>query len=185
MHLDNDAVRELRLDRGWTQQQLADACGVSMRTVQRVEKDGVASLETTTALGVVFGVERRDLLRVSSPGEVETVSTISLKLIVLGTLLGFVVGVMATLFFVSDDEVADSDLSSSSEQVSAVTATVACRPEVIGARGSAWSTLAVDILRQSRACGWVKTFVYLTYEWARREPGENQNNVSLRSADVQ
>ena len=134
MHLDNISVRELRLDRGWTQQQLADACGVSMRTVQRVEKEGVASLETTTALSVVFGVERRDLLRVSSPEEVETVSTISLRLIVVGTLLGFIVGVLATLFFVADEETTHS--SSTSERVSSslVVATVPFRPGGIGLR---------------------------------------------------
>ncbi len=134
MHLDNNAVRELRLDRGWTQQQLADACGVSMRTVQRVEKDGVASLETTTALGVVFGVERRDLLRVSSPEEVETVSTISLKLIVLGTLLGFVVGVLATLLFVAEKEAAHSASTSARAGSSFVAAAVSPRPTVIGLR---------------------------------------------------
>ena len=103
MYLDNEVIREMRLDRGWTQQQLADACGISMRTVQRVEKDGTASLETTSALGSVFEVERRTLLRVSASEEVGTAHAGSMKLVLLGVLVGIVVGVLATLAFMSAD----------------------------------------------------------------------------------
>ncbi|MEM7492734.1 MAG: helix-turn-helix transcriptional regulator [Pseudomonadota bacterium] len=48
----------MRLDKGWTQQDLAELCDVSVRTVQRVEKDGIASLETTLALASVFEVDK-------------------------------------------------------------------------------------------------------------------------------
>ena len=46
------------MDKGWTQQDLAEFCDVSVRTVQRVEKDGLASLETTLALASVFEVDK-------------------------------------------------------------------------------------------------------------------------------
>ena len=32
-------VRELRLDKGWTQQQLADAVGVSRQSINSIERD--------------------------------------------------------------------------------------------------------------------------------------------------
>ncbi|MCA1766774.1 MAG: helix-turn-helix transcriptional regulator [Idiomarina sp.] len=49
---------ELRNRRGWTQQHLADACAVSLRTIQRVEKEGIASQETVAALCSVYEIER-------------------------------------------------------------------------------------------------------------------------------
>ena len=55
-------VKQLRIDKGWTQQQLADVTSLSLRTVQRVEKLGVASMESVNALCSVFDVERSDLL---------------------------------------------------------------------------------------------------------------------------
>ena len=47
-------IREKRTQRGWTQQQLADICGLSLRTIQRVELHGIASLETSKALASAF-----------------------------------------------------------------------------------------------------------------------------------
>lgn len=51
-------IRETRTRRGWTQQQLADICGLSLRTIQRVELHGIASLETSKALASAFEVDR-------------------------------------------------------------------------------------------------------------------------------
>lgn len=55
-------IKSMRLDKGWTQQDLAELCDVSVRTVQRVEKDGIASLETTLALASVFEVDKATFL---------------------------------------------------------------------------------------------------------------------------
>jgi transcriptional regulator with XRE-family HTH domain len=62
MDIQAKRVRELRIQRGWTQQHLADACAVSLRTVQRIERDGNAATETVSALCAVFDVEREQLL---------------------------------------------------------------------------------------------------------------------------
>jgi len=49
-------VRELRLDRGWTQQQLADAVGVSRQSINSIECDRyVPSLELALTFARVFG----------------------------------------------------------------------------------------------------------------------------------
>lgn len=62
MQLNLLLIKQLRNERGWTQQQLADICAVSLRTVQRVEMQGVGSLETCKALAAAFVIERELLL---------------------------------------------------------------------------------------------------------------------------
>ena len=54
-------IKKLRLDRGWSQEDLADMSGVSARTIQRVERGGKASLETLKCLAAVFEAEIPDL----------------------------------------------------------------------------------------------------------------------------
>ena len=49
-------VRKLRLQRGWSQDQLAEMAGVSVRTIQRIERGHKPGLETSRALASVFEV---------------------------------------------------------------------------------------------------------------------------------
>lgn len=56
MKLSTQEVRRLRTDRGWSQEHLAQAAGLSVRTVQRVEAEGAASLATATCLAATFEV---------------------------------------------------------------------------------------------------------------------------------
>jgi transcriptional regulator with XRE-family HTH domain len=58
----SEKIKTMRLEHGWTQDQLAEMCGLSVRTVQRIEKDGVASIDTTNALAAVLKTERQALL---------------------------------------------------------------------------------------------------------------------------
>ena len=50
-------IQKLRLKRGWSQQQLADASGLSVRTIQRIEGGQTASIETLKSLAAVFEVD--------------------------------------------------------------------------------------------------------------------------------
>lgn len=47
-------IRTLREDRGWSQEQLAETSGVSVRTIQRIEQGGRASLESLKCFAAVF-----------------------------------------------------------------------------------------------------------------------------------
>jgi putative transcriptional regulator len=48
-------VKELRTDRGWTQQQLADAVGVSRQSINSIERERyVPSLELALMFAQVF-----------------------------------------------------------------------------------------------------------------------------------
>ncbi|MGB0495826.1 MAG: helix-turn-helix domain-containing protein [Kangiellaceae bacterium] len=74
-------VKKLRTARGWTQQHLADACAVSLRTVQRVERYGNASQETFMSLCSVFEVDSSQLVDTESKKEIiEIDSTVSFSL---------------------------------------------------------------------------------------------------------
>ncbi|WP_376694808.1 helix-turn-helix domain-containing protein [Wenzhouxiangella sp. EGI_FJ10305] len=50
-------VRKLRLRNGWSQDQLAEFTGVTVRTIQRLERGQKPSLETAKALAAVFEVD--------------------------------------------------------------------------------------------------------------------------------
>lgn len=62
MLVDASKLKQLRQQRNWTQQYLADACDVNIRTIQRVEKDGVASNETLAAFAAVFEIDAQDVM---------------------------------------------------------------------------------------------------------------------------
>ena len=62
MQLNSRTVKQLRADRNWTQQHVDDACGLSLRTIQRVEKEGVASKEIIMSLCAVFEVSQSELI---------------------------------------------------------------------------------------------------------------------------
>lgn len=54
-------IRKYRLERGWSQEQLAQMAGISTRTLQRVERGKSASAETLKCLAAVLEVDHLDL----------------------------------------------------------------------------------------------------------------------------
>ena len=55
-------VKELRTERGWTQQQLADEVGVSRQSINSIERDRyVPSLLLALTFARVFGVATDDI----------------------------------------------------------------------------------------------------------------------------
>lgn len=63
MKIKSGQIKKLRQDRLWSQLQLAEACDLGLRTVQRLERDGSASLESVRALASVFELPPEDLIR--------------------------------------------------------------------------------------------------------------------------
>src|SRR5215510_13427420 len=61
MKIDGNKVRALREMRSWSQEHLASASGLSVRTVQRVEKEGGSLPETRLALAAALGVDASEL----------------------------------------------------------------------------------------------------------------------------
>jgi transcriptional regulator with XRE-family HTH domain len=54
-------IQKLRLQQGWSQEQLADMSGVSVRTIQRLEQGKPAAVETLKSLGAVLNVSFHEL----------------------------------------------------------------------------------------------------------------------------
>lgn len=50
-------IQKLRLQRGWSQQQLAELSGLSSRTIQRIENGQLASAEALKSLASVFEID--------------------------------------------------------------------------------------------------------------------------------
>ncbi|WP_347985964.1 helix-turn-helix domain-containing protein [Methylomonas sp. AM2-LC] len=50
-------IQKLRLKHGWSQQQLADLSGLSIRTIQRIERGQSASVESLKSLAAVFEID--------------------------------------------------------------------------------------------------------------------------------
>jgi len=62
MIVNEKKLKALRAQKNWTQKQLATHCNLSLRTIQRVEKDGVASNDTIAAYSAVFSVCHQELI---------------------------------------------------------------------------------------------------------------------------
>ncbi|PSH23081.1 DNA-binding protein [Yersinia pseudotuberculosis] len=65
-------IRELRLARAWSQEQLAELCSLNVRTIQRIENGEQASLETLSAIAAVMDLKVSELYRADSPQAQDT-----------------------------------------------------------------------------------------------------------------
>lgn len=70
-------IQKLRLQHGWSQQQLADLSGLSVRTIQRLEQGQSASVESLKSLAAVFEIDfselqRTDMLTADTPNKATT-----------------------------------------------------------------------------------------------------------------
>lgn len=61
MDLDSAEIRRLRERRAWSQERLAEIAGLSVRTVQRIERGESASLESRLALASAFDLTPANL----------------------------------------------------------------------------------------------------------------------------
>jgi len=69
MQLSVDKLKQQRDLRAWTQSHLAEVSDISLRTIQRIEKSGVASQESAQSICSAYEIKIEDLL-VSAPDEV-------------------------------------------------------------------------------------------------------------------
>ena len=53
-------IKEMRLDRHWSQDQLSEMSGLSIRTIQRIENGENAGLESLKSLAAVFEINIAD-----------------------------------------------------------------------------------------------------------------------------
>ena len=75
MNVDIEKIKKEREARNWTQQQLADVCGVSLRTIQRIEKTGVVSRESASSLAAAFDLDAIESIIIDKPEAYKSVAT--------------------------------------------------------------------------------------------------------------
>ncbi len=61
MKIDSARIKELRKAKGWSQEQLSEASGLSPRTIQRIEGEGNASMESIRILAEEFDIDPKKL----------------------------------------------------------------------------------------------------------------------------
>jgi transcriptional regulator with XRE-family HTH domain len=57
MDINSEKLKSLRDEQPWSQDELATAAGLSLRTIQRAEREGVASLQTVKAIAAALNVD--------------------------------------------------------------------------------------------------------------------------------
>jgi len=55
--VNSDKIKQLRIDKSWSQEKLSQASGLSLRTIQRIENEGVCSLDSRQAIAATFQVD--------------------------------------------------------------------------------------------------------------------------------
>lgn len=98
VRVDSNRIKSEREKRGWSQGHLASVAGLSLRTIQRIEKTGSASFESVTALASVLAVEVADLQANDSEPSRERAIRLSIEL-PLRLALAVVSGVLCALQF--------------------------------------------------------------------------------------
>lgn len=91
MKLNPTVIRRLREARHWSQEQLAAAAGLSLRTVQRVETEGAASRETRVCLAAALDTDVSAIME-GGPGPTAAVRWNPWMLPVLAGVLAFAAG---------------------------------------------------------------------------------------------
>ncbi|HWU69964.1 MAG TPA: helix-turn-helix transcriptional regulator [Pseudoxanthomonas sp.] len=116
--LDTRLIRKLREDKGWSQEHLAAVSGLSVRTIQRLEAEGNASLESRSAITLALGVEPLALDEAMRSPVVELPPTLTVDVIKarpaidlfkVAQLIALVVGLMIAMGYVVGRDLAKRD----------------------------------------------------------------------------
>lgn len=110
MKVNTKKILNERKSRAWSQQHLADVSALSLRTIQRVEKEGTGSPETVKALAACFEIDANELL-VREEARLNLFEiNIKTKLAAMYSLI-IVIFVSATMFIVQPTMALDMEIS--------------------------------------------------------------------------
>ncbi len=62
MKLNVEKLKKLRESKAWSQSHLSDVSGISLRTIQRIEKSGIASPESTKSICSAYEILVADVI---------------------------------------------------------------------------------------------------------------------------
>jgi len=81
MKLNINALIQEREKRAWTQSHLAELCNLSLRTIQRIEKSGVSSKESASALASVYELELEKLVKKTPLDKSNQIQSIRIRIV--------------------------------------------------------------------------------------------------------
>ncbi|MAO64623.1 MAG: transcriptional regulator [Balneola sp.] len=108
MKLDNTKLKQLRESNAWSQSHLAEASGISMRTIQRIEKTGVASPESAKCICAAFDIRFDELAlhdnyQIPAPTLTDSlklkVTSIDKKAALISFVVAFIIAYGITIYF--------------------------------------------------------------------------------------
>ena len=111
MKVNTKKILNERKSRAWSQQHLADVCALSLRTIQRVEKEGAGSPETVKALAACFELDANELVVREETKKDSFEINIKTKLAAMWSSI-IAIFVSAVLFFVQPIMAFDIEISS-------------------------------------------------------------------------
>jgi len=62
MQVDVEKLKKLRASKAWSQSYLAEVSGISLRTIQRIEKSGIASQESAKSICSAYDILVPDIM---------------------------------------------------------------------------------------------------------------------------
>lgn len=97
LFLSTNKLKMLRKEKGWSQEVLAKATDLSVRTIQRIEADGKASAESTLAIASVFNLSPLALKATSDEIEVNWTRKIIMKNMIALLIISGAIGMLIIL----------------------------------------------------------------------------------------
>lgn len=113
MQVNLDVIKTERSNRAWSQTQLAEVSGLSLRTIQRIEKTGVASLESVKSLASVFEVDIKDIQKCLN----KPVYSLKSKLVTLFGAVGLILSSLVLVPATAQSIMVDLELSENDEEL--------------------------------------------------------------------
>jgi len=97
LFLSINKLKTLRREKGWSQEVLAKATGLSVRTIQRIESNGKASAESTLAIASVFNLSPKVLKATTDEIEVNWSRKMIMKNMIALLIISAAIGMLIIL----------------------------------------------------------------------------------------
>jgi len=81
-------IKKLRIDNNWSQEELSEHSGLSLRTIQRIESGNNASMESVKLLAAAFGVTPDQLIEKEPVDKITPIEAVRLGFVEFGNFTG-------------------------------------------------------------------------------------------------
>lgn len=88
MKIKEGLIKKLRIEKNWSQEDLSEHSGLSLRTIQRFERGSNASIESIKILATVFAVTPDDLIENEQKNKISPIEAVKTGFIEFGNFSG-------------------------------------------------------------------------------------------------